>query len=154
MSTILLATDGSPSAEQATAIAIELASVAGRPLRVVSVWRTPVTAAIGYGTVGLPTEIIEAERQYANDVAERAAELARRGGAQGTFQIREGDPADEICAAAEECAAGMIVIGAHGWGPLHRVLFGSVSTRVLHEAPCGVLVVRGERSREHAATAA
>ena len=48
MSTILLATDGSPSAAQATAIAIELATVAGRPLRIVSVWRTPVTAAIGY----------------------------------------------------------------------------------------------------------
>jgi nucleotide-binding universal stress UspA family protein len=34
------------------------------------------------------------------------------------------------------------------------MLFGSVSTRVLHEAPCAVLVVRGERAHDEAAAAA
>jgi len=37
----------------------------------------------------------------------------------------------------------MIVIGAHGWGAFRRVVFGSVSLGVLHDAPCPVLVARG-----------
>lgn len=153
MSTILLATDGSPSAAHAAEEAIELATATGRPLRIVTAWRPPITAAIGYGTVSLPAEIIDAERQYATHVAETAAEQARAAGAQVTFHVREGDPADAVCAEAAECAAGLIVIGAHGWGPVHRMLFGSVSMRVLHEAPCGVLVVRGERTHARAAAA-
>jgi hypothetical protein len=35
------------------------------------------------------------------------------------------------------------VVGSHGWGPLKRALFGSVSTGVLHHAKRPVLVVRG-----------
>ena len=38
----------------------------------------------------------------------------------------------------------MIVLGAHGWGTVKRILFGSVSTAVLHHASCPVLIVRGE----------
>src|SRR5690242_21688292 len=41
----------------------------------------------------------------------------------------------------------MIVVGAHGWGPLGRVLHGSVSGSLLDDPPCPVLVVRGEPRR-------
>jgi len=51
--------------------------------------------------------------------------------------------AEAICAAAKKQDAQMIVIGAHGWGPLRRLWHGSVSIAVLHEAHCPVLVVRG-----------
>jgi nucleotide-binding universal stress UspA family protein len=36
----------------------------------------------------------------------------------------------------------LIVIGSHGWGGVRRAVLGSVSSRVVHEAPCGVFVVR------------
>ena len=35
-----------------------------------------------------------------------------------------------------------MVIGTHGHGWIKRVLMGSVSTHVLHHAPCPVLVIR------------
>jgi hypothetical protein len=35
------------------------------------------------------------------------------------------------------------VIGAHGWGAIRRLAFGSVSLAVLTNAPCPVLVARG-----------
>jgi Universal stress protein family len=38
------------------------------------------------------------------------------------------------------------VIGSHGWGVVKCALFGSVSTGVLHQAKCPVLVVRGENT--------
>ena len=52
-----------------------------------------------------------------------------------------GSVPEEICRTAARRKARMIVIGAHGWGPLRRVLHGSVSTAVVHEARCPVLVV-------------
>jgi nucleotide-binding universal stress UspA family protein len=50
-----------------------------------------------------------------------------------------GDPATEIRAAAEESGAGIVVVG-RGSG-IRRLINGSVSTRLVRQAPCDVLVV-------------
>src|ERR1700755_3569144 len=72
----------------------------------------------------------------------------------------EGVVVDEICRVARERGAAMIVLGAHGWGAIKRMVFGSVSLGVLHEAPCPVLVAKAIEPGtvtwvdEHDATAA
>jgi nucleotide-binding universal stress UspA family protein len=143
MSTILLATDGSPSAQAAATEAFELAKATGWQLRVVTVWRTPVLTGYGFAPVPYLPELADVEREHAEEVARSAVEAAATLGLAATWELREGDAADEIRAAASETAANMIVIGAHGWGALQRFVFGSVSTSVLHHAKCPVLVVRG-----------
>lgn len=69
------------------------------------------------------------------------AKLAKLG-----FQVREalrlGKPADEILTVTRQDRADLIVTGAKGLGAIRRVLLGSVSTRVVQHAHCGVLVVR------------
>ncbi len=69
------------------------------------------------------------------------AKLAKSG-----FQIREalrpGKPADEILTVAKQDKADLIVIGAKGLSAIRRVLLGSISSRVVQHAHCGVLVVR------------
>ena len=53
---------------------------------------------------------------------------------------------------ASEHDAQLIVVGSHGWGAARRFLSGSVSTGLVHSAPCPVLVVRpGEHTVERAA---
>jgi nucleotide-binding universal stress UspA family protein len=42
--------------------------------------------------------------------------------------------------------ADVIIVGSHGYGFLERVLLGSISSYVLHHAPCSVLVVRKKAS--------
>lgn len=142
MNTILLATDGSPSARAATAAAIDLAVATGWPVRVLTVWRTPSIGGYGYSPMTLLPELAEVERDHAVEVAEEAVENAVDAGVDARLQIREGDAAEQICDVARELPASIVVVGAHGWGPLGRLFFGSVSTRVLHEAACPVLVVR------------
>jgi nucleotide-binding universal stress UspA family protein len=58
---------------------------------------------------------------------------------------RIGDPADEIVGVAEEIGADLIILGCHERGTVERILLGSVSTRLLHEARCPVLVARKKR---------
>jgi nucleotide-binding universal stress UspA family protein len=160
MDTILLATDGSPSARAATAAAIELAVATGWQIRVLTVWQTPIVAGYGYAPIVALPELAEAEREHALGVAERAVEAAGAAGVSATVQIREGEAASEICSVARELETRLVVVGSHGWGPVTRLLFGSVSTHVLHHAPCPVLVVRAdgrhpvESAREQHAVAA
>jgi len=53
-----------------------------------------------------------------------------------------GRPAEEILKAAANDHADLIVMGAKGLGAVARFLLGSVSTRVVQQANCTVLVVR------------
>jgi nucleotide-binding universal stress UspA family protein len=154
MHTILLATDGSPSAKKATTTAIDLAKATGWKLRVVAAWQIPVYE-YGYLPLQYTPELIEAAREHAGTVVEEAVEAARKDGVTATSELRQGAAVDEICAAAAETSADLIVLGAHGWGALKRIVFGSVSTAVLHSAPCPVLIVRDEaEGEEHELAAA
>ncbi|HEY7877476.1 MAG TPA: universal stress protein, partial [Gemmatimonadaceae bacterium] len=56
-------------------------------------------------------------------------------------EVAYGDPAREICAAAERLHSDLVVMARHGAGGVRRALLGSVTDRVLRSAPCAVLVV-------------
>jgi nucleotide-binding universal stress UspA family protein len=56
--------------------------------------------------------------------------------------VRSGEPAEQIVRAAGELKADLVVIGGRGKGAMEAILLGSVAYRVLHHAPCPVLVTR------------
>jgi nucleotide-binding universal stress UspA family protein len=56
--------------------------------------------------------------------------------------LLEGPAAEAILSAAATRKADLIVIGSRGMGSLKGMVFGSVSTKVSHYAPCPVMVVR------------
>ena len=88
MKTILLATDGSPSAERATDEAIALAAATGWPLSVVTVWNMPIVTGYGYAPYPLPRELADAEREHAQEVAAAAVARAADAGLDATFELR------------------------------------------------------------------
>jgi nucleotide-binding universal stress UspA family protein len=140
MNPVMLATDGSPAAADATKIAIEVAGALGAPLLVVSCWEVPYQpVAIGYAPM-IP-DLDRIGREQADEVAEDAARAAREAGLSALTVVRHGDPVQEICAIAADRDVRLIVLGSHGWGALRRFVFGSVSTGVLHHARRPVLVV-------------
>ena len=58
----------------------------------------------------------------------------------------EGDPATEIVRYANDAGMDLIVMGTHGRSGLERLLVGSVTEKVMREAPCSVLAVKLPRS--------
>lgn len=53
-----------------------------------------------------------------------------------------GDPASVLVEVAREVDADLLVVGRRGGDFVARTLLGSVSSRVIEQAPCDVLVVR------------
>jgi nucleotide-binding universal stress UspA family protein len=137
MKSIILATDGSPSAADATTQAVELARATEARLFVVSVWHAGSASPEG----ALP-ESKRAAKERAYEAAGVAVEVARAAGIEAESFVLEGDAVDRICESAADTKASLLVVGSHGFGPVRRLVFGSVSTALLHHAPCPVLVVR------------
>lgn len=144
MKPIMLATDGSPSAEAATHEAIELARHLGVPLLAVSVEHTSVPSYGYYGYGEVLTEMRKAEHERVEQVLEAVQERAREADVECETLPLEGLPARGICETAEAHDVRLIIIGAHGWNRIGRMIHGSVSTYVLHHAPVPVLVVHGD----------
>jgi nucleotide-binding universal stress UspA family protein len=150
MKTILIATDGSPSAREAVEFGLELAAEQGSVVTFVTV--VPAADVVpmgGFGFIGsIPHEVAEAEDQPLDE----AHELAEQAGVTAHQRLLQGDPADEIVAYADVIDADVIVVGSRGHGTVASTLLGSVSRGVLREARRPVLVVRGTSVR-HPVTA-
>jgi nucleotide-binding universal stress UspA family protein len=153
---ILFATDGSPSAEEAQKKAFELAQQLGAPLLVVAVAH-PALPAVGYSSYGysnVVAEVTEAERKRIEQLVASIAEAAEAEGLHCSTLAADGLVVDEICRRASEYDVQLIVVGSHGWGAARRLFSGSVSTGLVHSAPCPVLVVRGTQQAHERAAAA
>ncbi len=145
MKPVLLATDGSPTAAKAAETAIELARLLDAELAIVTVWNIH-HGAVGFGgPVATTGELAKLSEEQAVRVNAEAAARAEEAGAETRSLVLRGFPVQEICIAAEKLEPQLLVIGSHGWGPIRRALFGSVSTGVLHHASCPVLVVRTDQ---------
>lgn len=57
-------------------------------------------------------------------------------------ELLEEPAADAILKVAEIQGADLILMGSRGMGKLQSLLFGSVSAKVAHYAPCPVMIVR------------
>jgi nucleotide-binding universal stress UspA family protein len=144
MKPIMLATDGSPSAEAATREAIDLAKHLGVPLLAVSVEHHSVPSYGYYGYAEVVAEMRKAEHDRVEKVLEAVSDRAHEAGVECETLPLEGLPARDVCEAAAHRDVRLIIIGAHGWGRIGRLIHGSVSTYVLHHAPVPVLVVHGD----------
>ena len=145
MKPVMLATDGSPTAERATETAIELARLLDTELVIVSVWDVACvgSSAMGFAPIPMNGELAKlGEAEAANAIVEAEAR-AEAAGVETRSAVLRGFAVEAICAAAARFDPQFLVVGSHGWGAVRRAFFGSVSTGVLHHATCPVLVVRG-----------
>lgn len=155
-SPILFATDGSPSAEEARKEAFELAQRFDAPLLVVSVAHAalPAVGYAGFGYSNVVAELTQAEHHRVQKLLATVAETAAQADVRCSTVAADGFAVEEICRLASQYDAQLIVVGSHGWGAARRFFSGSVSTGLVHSAPCPVLVVRSRQKTQEQAVAA
>ena len=144
---ILIATDGSDFSGAAIGECLNIVEPASTVFRVVSVWETPPELAVTTYDLALEyykqaEDAVRAQAQAAIDSAEKQIKDHFAGNTPSiTTALPSGPPDKVIIEEAKKWGADLIVVGSHGRGFWGRLL-GSVSTGVLHHAPCSVLVGR------------
>jgi nucleotide-binding universal stress UspA family protein len=141
MKKIVIATDGSTSAQQAVEFGLELAAEQeAEPIFVHVVPAVDVLPAGGFGVTTARLHNVTGDDRAPLD---EAARLAVEHGMHARTELLKGDTVNEIVAYADDIDADLIVIGSRGHGAVLNALLGSVSHGVLHEARRPVLIVRG-----------
>lgn len=143
MKKILVATDGSEGSLHAARMAGELAKEAQVILLYVA--HVPrsfyFTDEMGHKvTAEVPMDVMI--RRTAEPILRKTLSALAIPEERVLTEVQVGEPAEEIVDLARLEKVDMIVIGSRGLSPLKGLLLGSVSDRVLHTAPCPVLVVR------------
>lgn len=134
--TILLALDGSEASERAIPLAEDLAKQSGGRIIIGHV-REIMIGRGGGQTVNANEDELEASvRSLAARLAESGIETAVEVATSGV-----GGPAHALAEMAEREHADVIVAGTRGHSPVAGLLLGSVTQRLLHVAPCPVLVM-------------
>jgi nucleotide-binding universal stress UspA family protein len=82
------------------------------------------------------------ERVKLQWAVDNGADRLQQAGLVADAMVLDGDPRHEINAEAERWQANSVFVGARGLGALDRLVLGSVSTAVVHQALCAVEVVR------------
>lgn len=136
--TILVGLDGSEREPEVFHAAVELARAVGAGLHVCRAVGIPVgmpEAVWSLPMAQLDAELVgDAERSLATRVASSPVPVLRA-------HVRMGAAADVLHDVAVEIGADLVMIGAHGYGMLER-LIGTTASKIVHRMPCSTLVVR------------
>jgi nucleotide-binding universal stress UspA family protein/nitrite reductase/ring-hydroxylating ferredoxin subunit len=116
---VLIATDGSSTADRAARKGFELADALGAPVSIVFVGHPKTGELVTADTVATYAGKVEAD-----------------------VLLREGDPSAQILSAAEDVDAGVIIVGNKGMVGAKGFLLGSVPQEVSERATRDVLIAR------------
>jgi nucleotide-binding universal stress UspA family protein/nitrite reductase/ring-hydroxylating ferredoxin subunit len=116
---LLLATDGSPTADRAARKGFDLARALDAKVTLLF---------IGHPSTG---DIV------LKDTVETIGE-----GVEANLRVLGGDPADKIVETADAERSDLVIVGNKGMTGTHRFLLGSVPQKVLEHAQCDVLIER------------
>ena len=143
---ILIATDGSASANRAIDMAVDLAIIYGASLHAINAIRQ----------IQIPPEMQNMARieslgetrlgvleHIANQILNAAEHrIISKGGALTNKYIGHGDPATSITEYAKKQEIDLVVIGTRGLSQLKALMLGSVSRKVLEICDINCLIVR------------
>jgi nucleotide-binding universal stress UspA family protein len=147
---VVLADDGSEVAAAGADLVTNLPALRSLPVQVVSVVDAPFPFTMAnsdagpsmYAAIQAYYDSLPSLREATSRIASDRSARLNTAGLRTTAEMREGDAADELIAAAAAGHADGIVIGSHGRTGVSRLFLGSVARAVLFNAPCSVLIVR------------
>jgi len=154
---ILVPLDGSKLAEEALPFAKELAAQISGTLYLVRVvpLTQQLTATTFAGVSGMegvsavdPAAIDQAIAQQVEEARlylQEQADKLKAGGVSVKWGVRRGVAPDEIIQCVQENQIDMVAISSHGRSGLGRLVFGSVSDKVIREVGVPVLIIKNRR---------
>jgi nucleotide-binding universal stress UspA family protein len=145
---ILIATDGSESAEKAANLGIKIAGLSGAKVYAVYVIDTSPYYSIPLDQVW-SKEVYEQFEKVGHEIVSSVEINAKADGLEAESVVLNGDPAERILNFAEEQNVDMIVVGSHGKGGFERLVIGSVSEKVVRHAKSPVLVFREQKKEKN-----
>ena len=136
---ILLAYNGSAEGKRALFEAADLAGFLNAETHLLAVASMPPSLFLTEGFV--PEELLEEEKKRTQSVLDEGIKSLTDKGFKATGHLAVGEPVEEICRAAKEAGADLIVIGHNqstSWAA--RWWKGSVGASLLDYAPCSILI--------------
>ena len=139
---IVATTDLSPESFPAVSYAGHLAKSEGAKLTVVHV---PHSTTLAYTDFVPPIDMMNIDTAI-EDAARAELESWCRTHLKGVPKVnvvlRRGVTHEAVCSVARDVGASVIVMATHGRKGLGHLVLGSVTERVLRDAPCPVLVIK------------
>lgn len=144
---IIIATDGSDFSREAVKKACEIViNVEKTEIKVISVFQAYIPLDAYSQSAEYVMEFETTMQTVAEKSADEAVSAIQNHFADNeiniTTLIKSGASDQVIIETAQEWNADLIVVGSHGRGFWGRVMVGSVTDSLVHNAPCSVLVVR------------
>lgn len=152
---ILVALDRTERTDAVLTQAIDLAKAQEAQLMLLHCFTLPQPQTLDYGDryrANLSNFLDIAQQQLREGMEEirqwlsAYAHQAEAAGLKVDWDWRLGEAGAQICHAAADWEAELIVMGRRGRQGVSEALLGSVSNYVLHRAHCSVLVVQGQVS--------
>lgn len=146
---ILIATDGSEFSRKAVEESCKFISTGKHTdIKIISaVERVMPMAAEPFGASSEYYVQVESDlRKQAQEAVAEAEKIVKdKFSDENIFvstEVFTGNIKQGIVDEAKKFKADLIVVGSHGYGFFERMLLGSISSYVVHHAPCSVLVIR------------
>lgn len=139
--TILLAYDGSEEGRTALFECYDLAMASKASIHLVAV--VPPPSPMVFSEVMAPDMpvLMGSDNQRFEEVLDEGVRILRERGYEARGTLARGEPVAEICAAAKELKADLVVVGhrrARSWA--ERWWRGSVGATLMDHSPCSVLI--------------
>ena len=141
MHRIIVATDGSTTANRAIDAGASLAKATGADLILLTIGGS-VTGAELRTLADTAGDLSDTMQSAADKILKQARRRAQRLGVRSvTLKTGWGDPGDASIDAVQRSKADLLVVGRRGQSRLSALLLGSVSQKLASFAPCAVMVV-------------
>ena len=156
---VLVGTDGSPTATLAVKKVASLSSRLGLQMTIVCAYEPPTEQEMKQ-LRGDPNDPVQqwnapkvaqstpsefrwriADAVQAKDILDRAAEVASAEGAEADLRALEGHAAETLLSVAESERIDLIAVGSVGMSGTKRFMLGNVPNRISHHAPTDVLIL-------------
>jgi nucleotide-binding universal stress UspA family protein len=138
LNTILVALDGSEIAERVIQTLQELVLIKESKIIFCHVFSTPESE------IELPADRPQPESPTLSNfhLEKQLQSYQEQLPVNSELELVTGDPAEEIIRLANIYQADLIILGSRGLTGMKRIVHGSVSSQVVEEANCSVLVVK------------